>query len=110
MPPAGPSSTLAPVIAAETIHARSAEIAFNMQQLPQASVLQHFLDFLQRRLKTPVEADRERQLALGTGAPRRLGAFPGQCEWLFGEHVLACRGRGDDLFGMKRMRGWKHTG
>ena len=94
-------AALAPVVAAEAVGAGSAEIAFDVQQLAEAAVVEHAADFLQRRLKAPVVADGERHLAVGAGAHRGLRAPRGQGERLFGEDVLAGLGGGDDLRGMR---------
>ena len=55
---------LSPVLLRETINTRAAEIALDMEQLAQAAVVEHAPDFLQRRLKAPVEADAERHFLL----------------------------------------------
>src|SRR4029079_15386802 len=47
---------LAPMLALETIHTRPAEIAFDVQELPEAAVGLHPANFLQGGLEAPVVA------------------------------------------------------
>jgi hypothetical protein len=86
-----------PVTGGVAVHARAAEVAFEMQQLAQAAILQHALDLVQRRLEAPVVTDRERHLVLQTRAHGGTGALHGEREGLLGKYVLAGARRGDDL-------------
>src|SRR4051812_16286330 len=103
-------AVLAPVLAAKAVRARPAEIAFDMEQLSEPAVLEHALDFAQRRLEAPVVADGERHIALGAFGGRALAFGARQAERLLHEHVLAGPGRGADLLGVRRMRRGENHG
>src|SRR5712671_4978108 len=81
-------AALAPVFALEAVNARAAEIALDMQELPEPPVAEHPLYFLQRGLKAPVVADRERHLVFGAGAYRGFRVPQSERERFLGEDVL----------------------
>ena len=101
---------VAPVFAREAVDARAAEIAFEVQELPQPPVGQHRLHLAQRRLEAPVVADGERHLASGARRDRSPGLLERQAERLLDEHVLAGLRRGDDLLAVPRVRGGQYDG
>ena len=94
----------APVFFTKAINAGAAEVAFDMLDHAEAPVFEHALHFLQRRLKAPVVADRQRDLVVGADlkAGRCLGAGEGQR--LFSEDMFAglgCRGDEFNALGMR---------
>ena len=95
----------APVVRPEPVNAGAAKIAFDVQQLAQAAVGEHALDFLQRRLKPPVEADRERYFVVGAGLDDGIAVALVQRQRLFREDMLAgLRSGGDDFDALRVWR------
>src|SRR5262245_24554931 len=106
---AGPfAAILPPVVAAETVDARPAEIALDVQELAEPAVREHARDLLQRRLEAPIVTDRERHLVPGAGFDRRGRILERETERLLGEYMLARARGGDDLLRVHGMRRRQH--
>src|SRR5262245_14783155 len=73
-------TVLPPVLAAEPIGTRPAEISLDVEKLAEGTVREHAADLLQRRLEAPVVADGKRHLVVGAGLNRRGGVRERQAE------------------------------